>query len=366
MSKICVMTSVHPARDVRIYHKQARSLAQAGNDVTLLNSFIEETDDVGIKFVKVSVAQSRFKRVLFGAKKMYKAALEQDADIYHFHDPELYKTGLKLLKRGKVIYDVHEDVPMQLRDKPYLNPLVRKIWSKMFGRIEKKAALKYSGIINAEEPVEQLFKQAGCKNTVTVGNFPILSELSCDDIAYSERKNKIGYIGSISKVRGITETVKSLEYIDSTLVLAGKFNEQKLFDETSALESWQKVDFKGFVDRGEVREILKEIKVGLVTLYPIKNYINSFPVKMFEYMAAGIPVVCSDFPFWRELLIGVDCALFVDPYDSKAIADAVNKLLCDPGLAEKMGEEGKIAVKDRFNWDIEKAKLLKFYDDIVQ
>jgi len=363
-TKICIMTSVHPAKDVRIYYKEARSLAKEGYDVTLLNSYINQTDDLGIKLVKVDIPKKRFKRVLFSSKKMYRAALEQQADIYHFHDPELYSAGLKLLKKALVIYDVHEDVPMQILDKPYLNKYVRKIWSKIFGVLEKRAARKYTAVICAESPVEEIFIKSGCKKTVTVSNYPILSEFSFEDIGWEQRKNCIGYVGSISKLRGICELTDCLRFTGSSLILAGNFNSGILKEQIMQKDTWEKVDFRGFVGREEISDILKTIKAGMVTLYPIKNYINSFPVKMFEYMAAGVPVICSDFPFWRELLHGIDCAVFVDPYNPKEIAEKVDFLLNDSSTAQRMGKEGQKAVLNKFNWDNECKKLLALYREL--
>lgn len=87
---------------------------------------------------------------------------------------------------------------------------------------------------------------------------------------------------------------------------------------------------------------------------------------MFEYMAAGIPIIASDFKFYRELLKGYDTAFFVDPLNPDAIADAVVSLLNNDKKANKMGENAKKAVLERFNWTEEENKLLKIYRGLLR
>ncbi|MGB5315482.1 MAG: glycosyltransferase, partial [Robiginitalea sp.] len=100
-------------------------------------------------------------------------------------------------------------------------------------------------------------------------------------------------------------------------------------------------------------------------LQPTINYLDSIPVKMFEYMAAGIPVIASDFPYWRELLSGTDCAIFVDPDNPSEIAVAIRMLLADKKRADKMGRMGRISVEQRFNWSAEEKKLLQLYRQLL-
>jgi glycosyltransferase involved in cell wall biosynthesis len=103
---------------------------------------------------------------------------------------------------------------------------------------------------------------------------------------------------------------------------------------------------------------------GLVTLHPVINYLDALPVKMFEYMAAGIPVIASDFPLWREIVLGNQCGLCVDPMDPTAIAKAIDFLVIHPAEARQMGENGRRAVLERYNWSVEQAKLLTYYKNL--
>jgi glycosyltransferase involved in cell wall biosynthesis len=82
---------------------------------------------------------------------------------------------------------------------------------------------------------------------------------------------------------------------------------------------------------------------------------------MFEYMAAGVPVIASHFPLWRQIVEGNACGICVDPLDPQAIAGAIDYLATHPEDAERMGRNGQRAVAAKYNWNIEEQKLLDFY-----
>ncbi len=96
------------------------------------------------------------------------------------------------------------------------------------------------------------------------------------------------------------------------------------------------------------------------------NHVDAQPNKMFEYMSAGIPVIASDFPLWREIIEGCGCGICVDPLDPKKIAEAIDYLVDNPEIARRMGENGRKAVYDRYNWDVEEKKLLALYDSLLR
>ena len=122
--------------------------------------------------------------------------------------------------------------------------------------------------------------------------------------------------------------------------------------------------FHGFISRGAVKKVLERSKIGLVTLHPTQSYLEALPVKMFEYMAAGIPVIASDFPLYKEILKDCDCAVFVDPLNPKAIAQAVSMLLNNESKAQEMGINGKKAVLEHFNWAKVEEDLYSLYKEL--
>src|SRR5262249_18418576 len=149
------------------------------------------------------------------------------------------------------------------------------------------------------------------------------------------------------------------------LELAGWFWNSTSMSELTNTPEWDQVCWHGMLDRTGVADLLGSVRAGLSVLHPEQNFLTALPVKMFEYMAAGIPVIASDFPLWREIIRAAGCGILVDPRDSSAIADAVNYLLTHDEEAEAMGRRGRHAVEEQFNWDREAEKLLAFYRSIT-
>ena len=172
-------------------------------------------------------------------------------------------------------------------------------------------------------------------------------------------------MGGISKKRGIEEIISALSYTKKIrLNLAGTFNDNAFEKQIKKLPQWERVNELGFLNRKHINEVLSNSIAGLVTLYPTLNYIDALPVKMFEYMNAGIPVIASNFPLWSEIVEGNNCGICVDPKNSRAIGDAIQYLIDNPLEAEQMGKNGLQAVRQKYNWTKEEKKLLKIYKDI--
>ena len=140
------------------------------------------------------------------------------------------------------------------------------------------------------------------------------------------------YVGGIGKIRGIVEITQAMELVKSEarLQLAGQFGERDSEKSLRVLPGWQRIDALGFVNRSGVRDVLARSMAGLVTFLPLPNHIDAQPNKMFEYMSAGIPVIASDFPLWREIIANNDCGLLVDPLNPSQIAEAIDYLLYHP------------------------------------
>ena len=191
-------------------------------------------------------------------------------------------------------------------------------------------------------------------------------DIKPNDIPWSNKNQEICYVGGIARIRGVLEIIKSLNNKNFKLNLAGEFSSVKYESECKNALGWNRVNFLGFLDRKGVKNVYKNSKLGMVTLYPIINYLDALPVKMFEYMSAGIPVVSSDFPLWKEIVEGNNCGLTVDPKDPKEISGAIEKLLSNDKLAEEMGQNGKKAIFEKYNWGIEEKKLLNIYKKILK
>lgn len=367
MIRITHLTSAHPRSDIRILGKMCRSLADADYKVSLVvaDGLGDELRD-GVKIYDVGASKGRFDRIKNAPTRVFENAISLDADLYHLHDPELIPIGLKLKRIGKrVVFDSHEDVPKQLLGKPYLNKAVLWTLSKVFGAYESWACKQFDGLIAATPFIRDKFLAINPR-TVDINNYPLLGELEAQ-VPWADKAAEVCYVGGIGRIRGIAEMVQAMSLVQSgiRLNLCGHFTELEMEAACKIMPGWQTVNEMGYVDRAGVREVLSRSMTGLVTLHPVINYLDALPVKMFEYMAAGIPVIASDFPLWREIVMGNQCGLCVDPMDPTAIANAIDFLVQHSAEARQMGENGRRAVLENYNWSVEEAKLLTYYKNLL-
>lgn len=367
--KIAHLTSVHKPGDTRIFIKECKTLKNFFNEVVFIVPCEKSEIIEGIRIHAIPFAKSRKERFLKTSRFMYKAALQEDADVYHFHDPELIPIGLLLKIKGKkVIYDVHEDVPKQILSKLWIPKALRKIVSAIMAFVEKISVKAFDGIVAATPAIGKRFPT---NKTIVVQNFPIINELFIDNnMDYNKRPNNVIYIGGISTIRGFKEMVKAMnllpQNLNAKLFLAGSFTPASLEKELYNLPGWRSVEFLGWKKRNDIAQILNSSRIGLVVLHPTENYVESYPIKLFEYMSVGIPVIASDFPLWRKIINEAKCGLLVDPLCVEAIADAIQWLLEHPQDAEQMGRRGQEAVLKHYNWDNEAKKLIKFYKKLLK
>jgi glycosyltransferase involved in cell wall biosynthesis len=370
MIRICHLSSVHRGLDIRIFHKECISLSAAGYKVYLVIAAdpheVSAANEVGVKIYPLKMPIGRFSRIVLHAWRTYQVGRKLNADIYHFHDPELMPYAILLSIAGKkVIYDVHEDGPQDVLTKEWIPFAIRSVVSKTIGLFEHFCA-KYFFYISAATPfIAHRFRKIN-SSTIDINNYPKSYEFN-NQPQWSEKRNEICYVGGIGRIRGIKEIVQAMSQTQTyvQLNLCGCFSEPELENACKKLPGWQKINALGFLDRRGICDVLERSIAGLVTLHPTINYLDSLPVKMFEYMAAGIPVIASDFPLWREIIAGSDCGLLVDPLNPQAIADAIDYLALNPKEAERLGKNGRKAVLEKYNWSNEEKKLLTFYESIL-
>ncbi len=368
--KVCILTSVHPALDIRIFHKEAKTLAQAGYEVVLIAQHNKDEVVDGVKIIALPQPRNRFSRIFGLTWLAFRLAFKQKASIYHFHDPELLPVGLllKLLIRAKVIYDVHEDVPKDILTKDWLPSLIKKPFAQVVGFIEKQVACHLDAIVTATEAIADTFKKP---KPIVIHNYPDLTALRKPDRhQIHEGEFVLIYIGVINRLRGAVEMVRALEYLSIDLKvrleLIGKLEPSDLAQELAAMPGSQRVRFLGWLPWEEAWHHAQSATIGLVLFHPAPNHEKALPNKLFEYMAAGLPVIASNFPLWREIVESNKCGLTVDPLNPEEIAQAIEYLLEHPELRQEIGENGRRAVIEKYSWEREAEKLLALYQRLLE
>lgn len=367
MTKVCHMTSAHGAEDVRIFHKECVSLARAGYDVYLVQRG-ESYEKNGVHIVGVGeIPASRRKRMTRGARTVYEAALALDADIYHFHDPELLPYGLKLKKKGKkVIFDSHENTAEQIKEKTWIPNVVRRPLYSGFDRYQKGICRRLDAVISVTPHICDSFRGVAPR-VAMVTNYPALKPLPQPETVYPR---SLCFAGGIEEQWCHREIICALSAIeDCTYILCGK-GDSGYLSSLTAMPEWGRVDFLGQVPHEQVHSLLGGCTIGMSILRYSHNTAWKLGTmgnnKIFEEMMAGLPVICTDFTLWREFVERYHCGICVDPSDTNAITAAIRYLLDNPGEAGQMGENGRRAVEKEFNWGVEEKKLLALYEDIAK
>ena len=364
--KICHLTSVHTRKDIRIFQKECLSLAKAGFDVSLIVADgLPDEVDRGVKIYGVAKEASRLKRFVRTSRNVYHKALELNADVYHFHDPELLPYGNRLRKKGyKVIFDSHEDLPRMILGREYLPRFSRKFIAFLLEKYEDYCCKSFNAIIAATPYINKRFLEVN-ENSVNVNNYPFLDEFKEDKSTREKIENNICYIGGITEIRGLTYLVRAMENSGAILQLAGGITPKSYEMVLTEEAGWKNVKYYGNVSRLEVKKILNQSIAGIVTFLPYPNHINAQPNKLFEYMSAGIPVIASHYPLWKNIIEKYDAGICVDPENSEEIAKAITYLIEHPLDAKTKGANGRRAIEEVFNWEQEEKKLISVYDSML-
>ena len=369
-NRVLHITSAHGPNDVRIFYKECRSLARAGYEVLELATGATDRYSDGVQIIGLGPKGGRFQRMTAKSVVIGHKAVQLKADIYHIHDPELLPLALLLrMLRKAVIYDIHEDLPRTILYKRYIPATLRPVLISAVESVENIAARAMTGLIAATPGIADRFRGINPRTEV-VSNFPDINELlSSNGRNWSERSLSVVYIGGIAEERGIRELLSAMEKVHglgARLEIAGWFSDPTIKREVSASSEWKNIIWRGLLDRDGIAKLLGTVRAGLTVLHPEQNFLTSQPVKMFEYMACGIPVIASDFPLWRGIIDSARCGILVDPLDTNAIAEAISYVLTHDQEAEAMGKRGRAAVEQRFNWFLEEQKLLAFYESLEQ
>ena len=363
------ITIVHRRYDSRIFHKECLSLYEAGYDVSLIVADgLGDEEKSGIKIIDIGRAESsRLKRMIKTSRKAVKAAARLNADIYHFHDPDLLIAALELRKEACVIFDSHEDFPALMLQRDYIPDFARRLLFRFACFTERYSAKRLSAVVCATETIRRKFLSYGNISTETVKNYPVFADNGTAKPHCFPEKAVACYVGGLTEVRGVKEMLEACDKAGVKLLLAGEFDNAEYFKQVKSMPQWQNVEFLGYVPNAEVRErVYERSSVGLVLLHKAPNHTFSIPIKQMEYMQAGLPVIASrEVLFCKEVTEKEHCGLVVNPLDIDEVAEAIRKIVNNPDLAKQMSANAVKASAEKYNWSSQEKVLLDFYKRLL-
>ncbi|MEX1000588.1 MAG: glycosyltransferase [Crocinitomicaceae bacterium] len=344
------------------------TLAKEGIDVNLVISHDKNEVVEGVNIVALSQRKNRLYRVVIKTTAAFFKALKTKSKIFHLHDPELIFIGFLLRILGKkVVYDMHELVYFQIRDKEWLGlKWMRNVAAKIYRFFESVGVRVFDKIVLAEDGYKSYFVKNYPKRLnkiVYVRNYPRFDQIRKGfESKQVNDKLVLIYAGGLTKIRGIKEVCDAVKDLsDVELKLMGTWQDEEY--KISCLKNNKNVKDFGLLPLPEVYKKIHQADIGLSTLYPVQNYLTSLPVKSFEYMACAVPILMSDFPFWKSTY--KECAVFVDPTSVDEIKEKVIWCKKNREQLKRLGENGYQIGKKKYRWVSELNQLVEVYKQIT-
>lgn len=364
---VCHITSVHERDDVRIFWKECQSLFEAGFSVTLIVA-----DGAGSELLHgVRIADTgrprrgRLFRLLHAWSSVYRRAVQEDAAAYHFHDPELIIAGLLLkLRRKIVIYDIHEDTSKQILLKRWIPGFLRKPAAAIFEQIEQWACRRFDALVVPQESMQERFGKLN-ERCDLIPNFCRVARSGngIDDA----QEGMLFHAGTLTADRGFHNMLAAMSCMNDPceLHLAGALEEESYRDLMRSHPRASSIHYHGRLPFARVQELYRKTHIGLILYNNLGQYHLSWAVKLFEYMAHGIPVIMPDFGSWPEFNRAHRCGICVDPRDPQQVADAVRSLIDNPDYHKELSTNGRRSVLDHYNWEFAADRLVDLYRDLL-
>lgn len=368
MKKVCHVISGYYRIDARVFQRQCKSLVRYGYEVCILtNDGLPNEVIDGIKvFATTNFWKNRIKVILFAKKQFLNNAIKINADVYQLHSPELLQLGLKLKQLGKVvIYDAHEDLPKHILEKEWIPSFLRKVISIFIDKYMKRTLCHYDEIISPHSHVVKYFNDVS-QNVNLIANFPLVNtNFNFEFDRYKSNENLMCYSGTVysySNQEFILEAMTRIENVKYQI--AGYIDEGHL-KILSKYKSFDRVKFLGRIPWNDLPRFYQNSVLGLV-IYDYKlnlGYkLGSFGTnKIFEYMEAGLPIICTDYDLWKEIVLKYDCGICVEPNNSKQIEDAILSLINNKEKAYQMGKNGRKAILFEYNWSSQERKYINIF-----
>jgi glycosyltransferase involved in cell wall biosynthesis len=367
--RVCHLTSVHTPTDPRILYKECATLAANGYDVVLIAPHDRDEVVEGVQIRSIPPEATRLRRIWRSLYRIYRAARREECALYHFHDPELIPVGWLLRLEGRqVVYDIHEDYRTAILQKEYVPRPLRSAFAALIGIIEAIASRTFT-VVLAERYYQLRFPDGKL-----VLNYPLNPRFPTTLNGPGTRNGPVRliYTGNVTEDRGALLHAGLVGLRDDVEVhFIGRCSSELAVRMRDAVgTNRSRLFLKGEGFHVPYEEILHAYQTGVWTaglaLFPsTPHYREKELTKFFEYMAAGIPIICSRFPVWQDLVEKAGCGITVDPHNLEEIDQALDRLARDPLEAAAMGIRGRMAVERTYNWKHQGEGLIEIYRGLI-
>jgi glycosyltransferase involved in cell wall biosynthesis len=391
--RVAHLSSHHQPVDNRIFQRECRSLADAGYQVHFIVR--NPTDEVrdGVRIMAIRAPRNRLERVTVTAFQVFRRALESKARIVHLHDPELIPWGFLLRALGRtVIFDVHEDFAQAAGVRSWIPRPLRGLVARAWSGLAWFASRAFH-IVIAERYYARTFPRS-----VKVLNYPHLERSaalrSVPRSAEPSDRIRLIYAGSVTISRGAELHARLATLLpgclihfcgnmspatadairrasgDATIGLMGEDGSvcwEKRSNRPDSEVSTILLEGVGYYVTDRMVAALQEPWTAGLSIFPYsEHYYEKELTKFFEYMAAGLPLIVSDFPNWHAIVDGARCGLAVDPERLDIAAELIRRLHDNPAERIALGERGRAAVESRYSWTSQRQNLLDFYGSLIR
>lgn len=371
-NKIFMFSSVHVWSDTRIFFKEAVTLANNGFIIdfhAIEGPTIYDRSHANLCVHTLSQSENKKSARPKRWRHLYKKALDSDASYYHFHDFELLFVANMIKKRKPncfIIYDMHENFPAMIKTKDWIPKFIRQPLSKILALLEKKWMANVDAVVFAETSYKEHYEQVNIYKC-DILNLPVWQE----PIITKKRESfTFVYVGDLVRDRGVFEMLKLIKnlkmrgYTNVYLKLIGPMHssiKDEVFDFIIVNELVDMIKMYGRIPYTDIWKHYASAHVGLCLLYPIPNYMHSLATKLFEYMAAGLPILATNIPDWKKLIEETDTGLTTNIQDMQDVTNQAEKMMQNHALRENFSDKGRKAFNSRYNWQTEERKLVSLY-----
>lgn len=354
MKHYCFLSCLCSRYDVLIFVRQARSLVAAGFKVTCIVCDTEADEIVdGVEIVSTGyVPNNRLDRFLHSRKVLIEAARKVNADIYQISDPELISLAPWFHRmKKKVVFNMREYYPDLIQKKHYIPKILRSLTSDFYGLMMKRYLKCFDAVfIVTDWVLERIKKDYGLNNCHLLTNFPIVHtdfHLSYEE--YCRRGDVLNYEGTVyvsSRQELVFQALEKLPQVH--YLMAGVIDET--YGWIKDLPYWKNVEFIDGFHPDELQSILSRASIANVFKDFAPRDGSLGVLKIFESMEAGLPVLLADVPLYRKINEKYHCGICVNPNDVQDIEQAIRYLVEHKEAAYQMGQNGRRAVIEEFNW----------------